>query len=312
MLSPTIMKKNSYLGVSEEGFHNIAYTEWGSSDTERPTVICVHGYTRNSRDFDSLASYISMKGRHVFCPDVVGRGDSSWFKQSSHYNFTQYVADMNALIARSQARQVDWIGTSMGGLIGMILAAKPNSPIRRLILNDVGPQIPIHGLRRLAKYAGKDPMYESFDEAKKQFKTNYAEFGNLSEKQWDTFTKNSIEQQAPNVFIARVDPNIKNPKSTTQIISEFFHHPHKALEGILYDIDLWSIWKNVQCPVLVIHGTHSDLLTPEIIRRMQRAHPQIEVYEKEDAGHAPALLDLIDHETIAQWLDSALPMSRNN
>lgn len=306
------MKKNSYLGISEEGFHNIAYTEWGSSDPVLPTVICVHGYTRNSRDFDALASYISMKGRHVFCPDVVGRGESSWFKQSSHYNFTQYVADMNALIARTQARQVDWIGTSMGGLIGMMLAALPHSPIRRLILNDVGPQIPIHGLKRLAKYAAKDPIYKSVEEAKQHFKLNYAQFGNLTEKQWDTFTKNSIEQQAPNVFIARVDPNIKNPKSTSQVLSELFHHPHKALEGIFYDIDLWSTWERVQCPVLVIHGKKSDLLTPEIIKRMIRVHPDTTVYVKEDAGHAPALLDLIDHETITQWLDSALPMNRDS
>lgn len=304
------MRKNSYLGVSEEGFHNIAYTEWGVRDFELPTVICVHGYTRNSRDFDELASYFSLQGRHVFCPDVVGRGESSWFHQASHYNFTQYVADMTSLIARTQARQVDWVGTSMGGLIGMMLAALPNSPIRRLVLNDIGPQIPIDGLRRLAKYAGKDPVFKSFDEAKLHFQTNYAEFGNLTDKQWVQFTKNSVEERAPNVFTARVDPNIKNPKTTSQILSEFFHHPTKALEGILYDIDLWSTWKDVRCPVLVIHGRHSDLLTPEIIRRMQRVHPDIEVYEKEDAGHSPALLDLIDHQTISQWLDSAIPIKR--
>ncbi len=297
------MKQQNFLGISDEGFHNVSYTEWGSSDPELPTVICAHGYTRNSRDFDTLAYYLSLNGRHVFCPDVVGRGDSAWFKNSHHYNFTQYVADMNALIARTRAHQIDWIGTSMGGLIGMMLAALPNSPIERLILNDVGPQIPIYGLRKLANFAGKT-VFKSFEEAKEHFKKKYAEFGPLTEIQWQTFTANSIEQRAPNIFNAKVDPGINNPKSTMQMVSELFHHPHKALEGILYDIDLWSIWKQVQCPVLVIHGVHSDLLTREIIKKMKRTHDLTEVYEIENAGHAPALLDLVDHEEIEHWLNS--------
>lgn len=298
------MKKHSFLGISNEGFHNVAYTEWGSSDLELPTVLCVHGYTRNSHDFDALAYYLSMKGRHVFCPDMVGRGDSSWFKNSHNYNFTQYQSDMNALIARTKAQEFDWIGTSMGGLVGMMLAALPNSPIRRLILNDIGPQIPLFGLRRLAKYAGKEPEFHDMEEAKKFYKLNFSEFGTLTEKQWDDFTAHSIEQVAPGRFVAKVDPGIKNPKSTLQVVSDFFHHPHKALEGILYDIDLWSIWQQIKCPVLVIHGVHSDLLTPEIIKRMKRVHNKTEVYEVEDAGHAPALLQTDQHEKIEDWLNS--------
>ncbi|WP_298627980.1 alpha/beta hydrolase [uncultured Legionella sp.] len=298
------MKKYSVLGISNEGFHNVAYTEWGSSDHGLPSVICVHGYTRNAHDFDALAYYLSLNGRHVFCPDVAGRGNSSWFKNSQNYNFTQYQADMNALIARTKAQQIDWIGTSMGGLIGMMMAALPNTPIKRLILNDIGPQVPIFGLRRLAKYAGKEPEFKSLDEAKKFYQLNFSEFGTLSEKQWDNFTNNSVEQIAPGRFIAKVDPAIKNPKSTMQVVSEFFHHPQKALEGILYDIDLWSIWKNVKCPVLVIHGARSDLLTPGIIKQMQRSHNKTDVYEIEDAGHAPALLDTIQHETIEHWLNT--------
>lgn len=298
------MNKHSFLGISNEGFHNVAYTEWGGSDFDLPTVICVHGYTRNAHDFDALAHYLSSNGRHVFCPDVVGRGNSSWFKNSINYNFTQYQSDMNALISRTKAQQFDWIGTSMGGLIGMMMAAMPNTPIKRLVLNDIGPQVPIFGLRRLAKYAGKEPEFKSLDEAKKFYKLNFSEFGTLSENQWDNFTNNSVEEIAPGRYLARVDPSIKNPKSTLQVVSEFFHHPHKALEGILYDIDLWSIWKDVKCPVLVIHGAHSDLLTPEIIKRMQRSHDKTDVYEIEDAGHAPALLDITQHETIEHWLNS--------
>lgn len=298
------MRKHSFLGISNEGFHNVAYTEWGSSDHGLPAIICVHGYTRNAHDFDALAYSLSTKGRHVFCPDVVGRGNSSWFKNSVFYNFTQYQADMTALIARTRSQQIDWIGTSMGGLIGMMMAALSHTPIQRLILNDVGPQIPIYGLRRLAKYAGKEPEFKSLDEAKNFYKINFSEFGTLSEKQWDNFTNNSVKQIAPGRFIAKVDPGIKNPKSTLQIVSDFFHHPQKALEGILYDIDLWSIWQNVKCPVLVIHGARSDLLTPEIIQRMKRSHKKMDVYEIKDAGHAPALLDIEQHEAIEYWLDN--------
>jgi len=300
------MKKNSFLGLSKEGFHTVAYTEWGSWYPELPAVICVHGYTRNGRDFDALAHYLSLKGRHIYCPDIVGRGDSAWFKQAQHYSFPQYVDDMNVLIARTNAHHIDWIGTSMGGIIGMMIASLPNSPVRRLILNDVGPQIPLHGLRKLAKYIGNEPDFKTKAEAKDFFKKNYAQFGLLSDSQWDTFTKHSVEQRAPNLFVAKVDPHIKNPKSTVQILSDLFHHPQKALEGILYDIDLWSIWKTIHCPVLVIHGKHSDLLTTEIIEKMQRIHDSTYVYEIEDAGHAPALLDNANHEVIDEWLNSKI------
>ena len=192
----------------------------------------------------------------------------------------------------------------MGGMIGMMLAALPNTPIRRLILNDVGPQIPLHGLRKLAKYIGNDPEFKSMEEAKQHFKKNYSEFGILSEKHWDDFTEHSIEKRAAKVFVAKVDPAIRNPKSTMQIVSDFFHHPQKALEGILYDIDLWSVWNKIHCRVLVIHGAHSELLTPEIIKKMRRTHAQTEVYEIENAGHAPALLEAADHEIIDNWLNS--------
>jgi pimeloyl-ACP methyl ester carboxylesterase len=169
----------------------------------------------------------------------------------------------------------------------------------------VGAQIPVFGLRRLAKYAGHAPDFTSLDQAKEYFKKTHAEFGIRHEEQWDSFTRHSIEQRAPNLFMVKLDPGIKNPKSTLQMASEFFHHPHKSLEGIIYDIDLWSIWQKIQCPVLVIHGAHSDILTPEIIRKMQRIHTNTQVYEITDAGHAPALFEPEQHQTILAWLDSS-------
>jgi pimeloyl-ACP methyl ester carboxylesterase len=298
------MKKNNVLGISAEGFHTIAYTEWGSWSAPSPATLCVHGLTRNGRDFDALAGYLSTKGRYVLCPDVVGRGESAWFKNPAHYNFTQYVSDMTGLIARANTPQIDWVGTSMGGIIGMMLAAVPNTPIRKLVINDIGPQIPLVGLKRLSQYAGKDPVFNSMEEAKSYCKVSYADFGPLSEEQWNTFTEHSIKQTAPNVYTFKVDPGIRNAKSKSQWLHEFIHHPRKALEGLFYDVDLWSFWKKIRCPVLVIHGTNSDLLTAPIITKMRQIHSGIEVYEVEHAGHAPALLETKEHEVIYNWLTS--------
>ncbi|CDZ79114.1 Tropinesterase [Legionella massiliensis] len=299
------MKQNYILSASKEGYHKVAYTEWGEASPTASTVICVHGLTRNSRDFDALAGHLSSVGYHVFCPDVVGRGLSSWLKNPQLYNFERYTTDMNVLIGRTGASQVDWIGTSMGGIIGMMLASLPNTPIRRLILNDVGPQIPVQSLWHMAKYVGKDPQFVSKEDAKKHFKVIYAEFGKLTEEQWDYFTEHSITERSPGVFRSCYDPGIHEVRLKWQSLKELFYSPHKALEGIIFDIDLWPFWRQIKCPVLVIRGQQSKLLLPEHLRKMQRLHSKTEVYEIADAGHAPALLEPAQHEKITAWLDAS-------
>lgn len=296
------MKKDFILGLSEEGFHKVAYVEWGNKTNINIPIICVHGLTRNSRDFDSLAEHLSFFGRHVFCPDIVGRGDSDWLKYPHHYSFEQYIADMTALIARVGAEQIDWIGTSMGGLIGMILASMPNSPIRRLILNDVGPQIPAKGMARLAKYAGNDPDFESPEEAKMYFKKIYAEFGDLTEEQWDTFTEHSVKKSNDDKYVSKVDHGVKNFAAKSKIAWRAFLHPYKAIEGTLFDINLWDIWRKITCPVLVFRGEHSDILTMPILEKMQQIHPEVEIIEVANTGHAPMLLNQSEHELIHRWL----------
>ena len=156
------MRKNSVLGLGPHGFHRVAYTEWGEVDNPR-VLICVHGLSRNGRDFDVLAEAMQDRYR-VLCPDIVGRGDSQWLTHPSDYNYPQYLADMNALIARANPGELHWVGTSMGGLIGMMLAGQAHSPIRRLVMNDVGPFIPKASLERLAQYVGRSPTMQSLDE----------------------------------------------------------------------------------------------------------------------------------------------------
>ena len=296
------MKKDYFLGLSEEGFHRVAYTEWGLPTNTNAPVICVHGLTRNGRDFDSLANYLSCHGSHVYCPDIVGRGDSDWLNNPLHYTYEQYMADMNAMIARTQQSQVDWIGTSMGGLIGLFLASVPNSPIRCLVLNDIGPQIPANGLARLSKYAGNEPNFSSLEEAKNYFKIVYADFGSLSEAQWQQFTEHSVKEITPGRFAVKLDNGIKVAQTKSKIAWNSLMHPLKALEGTFFDIDLWDTWRKVTCPTLVIHGKKSDILLPSILQKMQQTRPDIDVIEIADAGHAPALLDPATQESIHRWL----------
>lgn len=296
------MKQNYVLCTSLEGFHNMVYSEWEPIATKRSTVICVHGFARNRHDFDPLAKFLSEKGHAVFCPDIVGRGDSTWFNNAKHYNYQQYAIDLNTLIARTNSKYIDWIGTSMGGILGMVLASLPNSPIRNLILNDVGPQLPVHTLWRLSQYIDNHPYFKNFIEAKSYLKKIYHGFGSLNEEQWDYITKHSIMQCKPKLYTVKLDPHIKPAKPSSQFMKELFMTPHKAFEGILFDIDLWDMWKNIRCPVLVIHGQNSDLLLNEHIEKMQVTHPSVTVMEIMDAGHAPVLFEQDQHEKITKWL----------
>lgn len=301
------MKQDYVLSATEEGFHRIAYTEWGSANVSHlSTVICVHGLTRNSRDFDSLAYFLSQKGHHVFCPDVVGRGDSSWLKDANQYNFKRYVKDLTVLIGRTGANEIDWIGTSMGGVIGIIIASLNNTPIKRLVLNDVSPQLPMHALWQMAKYVGKDPHFADKDEAKAYFKHIFNEFGPLTDEQWDRFTEHSIQERVEGGggYTAKYDPSIHEFKPKWQAVKDLFYNPLKAMEGVFLDIDLWSYWQKITCPVLVIRGKKSQLLLPEHIKKMKRLHHNVDVFEVPEAGHAPALMEEFHQKVIADWLIS--------
>lgn len=296
------MKKSHFLGLTEDGFHKIAYTEWGTPHPTLPPVLCVHGLTRNGRDFDTLANHLSEQGRHVFCPDMAGRGNSDWLKNPNNYMFEQYITDMGAMIARMQSPQIDFVGTSMGGLIGMIMASMPQTPIRRLVMNDIGAQIPVKGITRLAQYAGKDPEFKSLEEANQYFKSVYGDFGQLSEAQWLQLTEHSIREIAPGRFQTKLDPHIKRTPAKSKMVWKLLLNPQKAFEGTLFDVDLWQMWRKVTCPVLVIHGARSDLLLPGIIKKMQETHRETEVLEIANAGHAPALLDQAQIGFISNWL----------
>jgi pimeloyl-ACP methyl ester carboxylesterase len=260
--------------ISLSGLHRMAYTEWGDRDNPR-TLLCVHGLTRNGRDFDTLAEAMSSHYR-VICPDVVGRGCSGRLRDPSGYGVPQYLADMVTLIARLGVDSVDYVGTSMGGLIGMALAAQEGTPIRKLLLNDVGPMITVESLKRIGTYVGTDPTWPTFEEALAYVKLISAPFGPLSEAQWWRLTETSVAQRSDGRWGFLYDPAIATPFKASF-----------AEE----DINLWPIYGLIKCPTLVVRGAESDLLTRETWQQMGDYGPRAKLAEIAGVGHAPMFLD---------------------
>jgi pimeloyl-ACP methyl ester carboxylesterase len=269
-----------------EGFKRMAYTQWGSPDA-REVVMCVHGLTRQGRDFDALADHLATDlGCRVVCPDVLGRGKSDWLADPSGYSYPLYLADMAALIARSGAEQVDWVGTSMGGLIGLMLAATPNSPIRRLVINDIGPLVPWEGLARIGGYVGEDPLFTNREAAEHRLKERIVTYGPMPPERWSGFVEHSLRRVAEGWRLA-YDPAIAQAFQAVQ--------PGQP-------IDLWALWDRVEVPVLVIRGADSDLLPASVVEEMKRRGPGCQAVEVPGAGHAPWLMSADQIAPVAEFL----------
>lgn len=279
------MTQRSLSCLSPEGFHRIAWTEWGRADS--PVLVCAHGMTRNGRDFDVLAAALEDRWR-IACPDVVGRGKSDWLVDFSGYGFPQYLSDMAALLARLDVDEVDWVGTSMGGLIGMMLAAQPNTPIRRLVINDIGPFIPKEFFARLRQYVGTDPRFSDRNAVEAYLRQVHAPFGDLEGEQWRHLAEHGARPLDAGGFGLAYDPAIARAAFATE-------EPE--------DADMWAIWDRVQCPVLVLRGEDSDLLLPETVDAMKQRGPGCESVEIGGCGHAPALMADDQISTVRKWLD---------
>jgi pimeloyl-ACP methyl ester carboxylesterase len=179
-------------GLSPAGFHSVAYVEWGDPNATRP-IVCLHGLTRQGRDFDCLAAELAALGRRVICPDLPGRGRSGRLVNPDDYSLPQYCSDMNALLARLNVTEVDWVGTSLGGLIGMVLAGFPGNVIRKLVVNDIGPYVSPTGLRRIGKYIAEMPLsFVTIADADAYFRAVLAPYGELSDVHWRHLTEHSV------------------------------------------------------------------------------------------------------------------------
>ncbi len=279
------MRQHTVQCLSPGGLHRMAYVEWGDPANPR-VLVCVHGLTRNARDFDYLARTLAPHYR-VVCPDVVGRGRSNWLRIKEHYQLQQYVADMVTLLARLNVDTVHWVGTSMGGMIGMALAAQEDSPIVRLVLNDVGPVISAVAIRRLGEYVGVMPRFAGFEEAEQYVRLVSAPFGKLSDAQWKHLTEHVTRPTADGGYELIYDPGIAVPF-------------RKDIGDD--DISLWPLYDAIRCPTLVVRGAESDLLTHETCLEMGRRGPKATVAEIPGVGHAPMFLDEAQVALVKEFL----------
>ena len=270
------MREHSYSGLGPNGFHRLHYYEWGDADNPR-VVLCVHGLTRNGRDFDALAHALA-DVENIDTDKVIIRCSGVLLTLSRagdkvHYGYAQYCADMNALIARSGAGTVDWVGTSMGGIIGMLMASHNGAPIERMVINDVGPFIPKAALERIKQYVGNDVSFDSLDDAEKYVRCVSAGFGPLSDEQWRHLAETSVRAGDDGTLKLIYDPSLAH-----------------SFSGPINDVDMWGIWDNVSCPTLLIRGGNSDLLLSETAEEMTRRGPCAQMVEFEGIGHAPMLM----------------------
>lgn len=278
------MTSRYHRALGPHGFHRVHYTEWGDPRSSK-ALICVHGLTRTGRDFDFLAAALEQDYR-VLCPDVVGRGESDWLPDKTDYTYPLYVNDLAMLLARIDAERIDFIGTSMGGLIGVFLASHPGTPIHKLVVNDVGPRIPVAGLQRIADYVGQVVAYDSIEKMERFMRTVGASFGKLTDEQWRHMTLHSSRQLEDGRYTLAYDPGIAENFKTLA----------------LKDIDLWPVWDAIRCPTLVLRGEYSDVLDhPDAVAMTERG-PQAKLVEFPGMGHAPALMAEDQIAVVRDWL----------
>ncbi|MEM1171389.1 MAG: alpha/beta hydrolase [Cyanobacteria bacterium P01_H01_bin.35] len=271
------------------GQHRMAYTQWGNPENKR-VLICVHGFSSTGRNFDYLVAALQEKYR-IICPDIVGRGKSDWLSNSSDYGLPLYVSDMLTLINQLNLSNVDWVGTSMGGLIGMFIASQKDSIINRLVINDIGPEISAKSLKRLAEnHLGKGQSdFDNWSQVTEYVREFYSNYGKLTDSEWENLAKYTVNLTPEGKYQLHYDLGIR----------DIF----KVNVGELKPLDLWKTWSSVSCPVLLLHGEESYMLLPEIIQKMLSTHPQISVKHFPNCGHVPTLFALEQIEAIADWLN---------
>ncbi|PXW98045.1 pimeloyl-ACP methyl ester carboxylesterase [Sphaerotilus hippei] len=274
----------------------MAYWEWGARDNPR-VLMCVHGLTRQGRDFDVLARRLSADWR-VICPDVVGRGRSDWLADPSGYQIPSYVADMVTLVARLGVEQVAWVGTSMGGLIGMVLASLPGTPIGTLVVNDVGPAIEYAALQRIGLYLGHKVVFPDEQVAVQALSAISSTFGPHTPEQWLALCR-PLLKAVPGGFELRYDPGIAGPFQAVT--------PELAAVG---EALMWQAYDRITCPTLLLRGAQSDLLSVATAEAMTRRGPRARLVSFDGVGHAPTLVAEDQQQVVESFLSSWQPAPR--
>ncbi|MDP3139946.1 MAG: alpha/beta hydrolase [Burkholderiaceae bacterium] len=283
------------------GGHRMAYWQWG--DAAHPhVVVCAHGLSRQGRDFDVLARALCQRAGgalRVICPDVVGRGRSDWLRDPSGYQVPAYAADMLALLAHLHAQapigRLDWLGTSMGGLIGLVLAGQPGLPLpvalRRLVLNDVGPDVQWRAIQRIAGYLGRVETFDSLQSAADFLWTRSTEFGPHTPQQWLELSRHMVRPAPGGALTLHYDPAIAVSLGT---VTEASLQRDSAT--------LWTLYDNIPAQVLLLRGAQSDLLTRETAQAMTRRGPKANLIEFAGVGHAPTFIAADQVDAVTHFL----------
>lgn len=268
--------------------HRMAYWEWGARDNPK-VLVCVHGLSRQGRDFDALAADLAAEYR-VICPDVPGRGQSEWLKDPAAYAVPSYVGQMVTLLARLDVQQVDWVGTSMGGLIGLGLAALPGSPVRRLVLNDVGPLVEYEAIRRIAGYIGVPAHWRTLDEAADALWAVSQSFGPHTREQWLALTRPQLVADGDGLK-SHYDPAIGvGVRGMTPELA--------AMSTAM----LWQMYDAIRVPTLLLRGAESDLLSAATAKAMTERGPRARLVEFTGVGHAPMLVQPDQRAVVRSFL----------
>lgn len=275
--------------LSVSGFHRMAYSDWGRADAP-VTVVCVHGLTRQGRDFDYLARSLAAEGYRVICPDLVGRGQSGWMPHVFNYVFPQYCADLGSLLATMGSTKVHWVGSSLGGLIGLVLASMRGTPIVKLVVNDIGPEVPLSAAARIGLLvAGFPTTFASFEEAERFHRKAFADCGELTDAQWRHVTAHAVSENPDgHGYVFRMDPKIS-------IAYQWLFY---------YQMTLWNNWERIRKPILAVYGERSDFVPPRLLHAMKRAAPQMQTYAVAGAGHMPMLMSVGEIGAIRAFLES--------
>ncbi|MEY8689614.1 MAG: alpha/beta fold hydrolase [Leptothrix sp. (in: b-proteobacteria)] len=286
--------------LDAQGLHRMAYWEWGASDNPN-VVVCVHGLSRQGRDFDTLARALAPDWR-VICPDVVGRGQSDRLPDPMGYQVPAYVADMVTLLARLDVAQVAWVGTSMGGLIGMGLASLAHggraNPVTRLVLNDVGPVIEYASLQRIGTYLGVPIRFASVEAGSAYLRGIAASFGPHSDADWLALSRAQFRQAPEGDFVLHYDPAIALPFRAVT--------PELAQAGQAL---LWASYDRISAPTLLLRGAQSDLLSRETAQAMTQRGPRARLVEFDGVGHAPTLVPVDQVEVVKHFLAQTEPLA---
>jgi pimeloyl-ACP methyl ester carboxylesterase len=298
MTDPTL----NYVPCADpSGGHRMAYWQWGAASAAH-VIVCAHGLSRQGRDFDVLAQGLlarSARPLRIICPDVAGRGRSDWLQDPMGYAVPTYVADMLAMLAQLHAqapiKALDWLGTSMGGLIGMGICGTPNLPlpvpVRRLVLNDVGPVIEWQAIQRIGAYLGKAGRFESVEQAAAAMWAISTSFGLHTPEQWLALSRPMVKSSPDGGFTLHYDPAIAVP---VRAMTE-----EAAAQG---QAALWQLYDHITARTLITRGADSDLLSRETALAMTQRGPKARLIEFEGVGHAPTFVTDNQIEAVASFL----------